>query len=348
MKIYFGTETRTGYLSYELARTTRLIFEEIFPIQMGENVVITADTSTDSRVVNSTAEAIFTLGGHPIVIWYESLPNAATAPPSPVTAALREADAWIEYAPAYLLHGPAHREAINSGCRMLCLTAMDVDGLVRTFSMQDPILVEELENKLRELSQSAMCIRVTSPAGTNLTVEVEKEVVIKDRQPSNGKRGYTQFPPGASGFNHQLSTVQGVLVFDGAIFPPKGIGVLESPVILDIKDGYVKEIQGGDQAKNFKDWLSRWNDPLMYQIAHFSYGCNPGINRCSGRSAEDARVFGSMDIGLGITSGGAPTHTDGIVLNPSIWADDELLEKEGKYIHPELVSICKKLDVLGY
>ena len=348
MNINFGTETRTGYQNFALAKTTRFITEEIFPIQPGENVVITADTSSDSRVVNSTAEAIFSLGAHPVVIWYESLPDAAIDPPSPVTAAIKAADAWIEYAPAYLLHGPAHREAINSGCRMLCLTAMDVDGLVRTYSVYDPKVVEELENKLRELSQVAESIRVTSPAGTDLTVEVYKDEKVKNTEPSNGKKGFTQFPPGGSGFNHQLSTVQGTLVFDGAIFPPRGIGVLDSPVFLEIKDGYVKKIFGGDQANYFKNWLVSLNEPLMYQVAHISYGCNPGIYRCSGRSAEDARVFGCIDIGLGITANGAPTHTDGIVLNPSVWADDKQLEIEGKYIHPELVSICKKLNVFGY
>jgi leucyl aminopeptidase (aminopeptidase T) len=282
-----------------------------------------------------------------VVIWYETLPEAAGSPPAPVAAALKATQAWIEFAPPYLLHGPAHHEALKAGCRFLCLTAMDVDGLVRTVGQQDHVVLAQLEKKLRELSQAAKTVRITSSAGTNLVTQVEDYHPETSQKPTAGL-GYTQFPPGASGFNHKLDTVQGTLVFDGAIFPPKGIGILEAPVILQVEGGYVRGVEGGGQARLFKQWLASWKNPLMYQVAHFSYGCNPGIRRCSGRSAEDARVFGSMDIGIGITAQGAPTHSDGIVLNPTVRADDVILEEDGEYVHPELVAICKKLGVLGY
>ncbi len=347
MRIDIGTETRDGYMSYELARTARKLVEQVFPIHPGEDVAITADTASDSRVVNATADAIFALGAHPVVIWYESLPEAAGSPPGPVAAALKAAHAWIEFAPPYLLHGPAHREALKAGCRFLCMTAMDVDGIIRTIGQQDHVLLADLENKLRALSQAGKTVRITTPEGTNLVVQVAQPAPQPSQAPAAVK-GFTQFPPGASGFSHKLDTVEGTLVFDGAIFPPKGIGVLEAPVIMEVSGGYVKSVKGGPQAKLYKRWLAGWNNPLMFQIAHFSYGCNPGIRRCSGRSAEDARVFGSLDIGLGITAQGAPTHSDGVVLNPTLWVDEAQLEQEGEYVHPELVAICKKLGVAGY
>jgi leucyl aminopeptidase (aminopeptidase T) len=347
MKTDLGTETAPRYLSFELARTARKLVEEVFPIRPGEDVVITADTTSDTRVVNATAEAIFALGAHPVVVLYEELRDAAGSPPAPVAAALKVAKAWIEFAPPYLLHGPAHREALKAGCRFLCLTAMDVDGLVRTVGLQDHVGLAELEDKLRQLSQAASTVRITSPAGTDLVVEVAEPDPKTSGKPAPGQ-GYTQFPPGASGFAHDLTKVKGTLVFDGAIYPPRGIGILETPVVMEVDEGYVTSVRGGPQARFYKRWLASWNNPLMYQVAHFSYGCNPGIRRCSGRSAEDARVFGSMDIGLGITAKGAPTHTDGIVLDPSVWADEDQLEQEGEYVHPELAAICRKLGVPGY
>jgi leucyl aminopeptidase (aminopeptidase T) len=347
MRIDIGTETRDGYMSFELARTARKLVEQVFPIHPGEDVAITADTASDSRVVNATADAIFALGAHPVVIWYESLPEAAGSPPAPVAAALKAAQAWIEFAPPYLLHGPAHREALKAGCRFLCATALDVDGMIRMIGQQDHLVLADLENKLRSLSQAGKTVRITTPEGTNLVVQVAPPA-SEPAKPSTGGKGFTQFPPGASGFAHKLDTVEGTLVFDGAIFPPKGIGVLEAPVIMEVSGGYVKSVTGGPQAKLYKRWLTGWNNPLMFQIAHFSYGCNPGIRRCSGRSAEDARVFGSLDIGLGITAQGAPTHSDGVVLNPTLWVDQVQLQEEGEYVHPELVAICRKLGVAGY
>jgi leucyl aminopeptidase (aminopeptidase T) len=206
--------------------------------------------------------------------------------------------------------------------------------------------IAELERKLRELSQAAETVRITCPSGTNIVVKVKPEDP-KVPQPASGM-GSTNFPPGASGFSHVLDRADGTLVFDGAIFPPKGIGVLQSPVILEVEKGYVRDVRGGDQARLYKRWLAGWNDPRMYQVAHFSYGCHPAVRRCSGRSLEDAHVFGCMDIGLGITALGAPTHSDGIVLHPSVWADNVMLQGEGEYVHPELVAICRKLGVPGY
>ena len=42
------------------------------------------------------------------------------------------------------------------------------------------------------------------------------------------------------------------------------------------------------------------------------------------------------------------SNTDGIVLNPTIILDGKIVEKEGKYVHPELIKICKGLNVGGY
>ena len=57
MEFAIGTEPRPEYLSYELAKSARMLVEEIFPVAKGENVLITADTASDSRVVDATAQA---------------------------------------------------------------------------------------------------------------------------------------------------------------------------------------------------------------------------------------------------------------------------------------------------
>jgi leucyl aminopeptidase (aminopeptidase T) len=44
----------------------------------------------------------------------------------------------------------------------------------------------------------------------------------------------------------------------------------------------------------------------------------------------------------------AAAHTDGSILNPSIYLDGVAIEKEGRYVHPELVEICRRLNVPGY
>ena len=90
----------------------------------------------------------------------------------------------------------------------------------------------------------------------------------------------------------------------------------------------------------------------MYHLAHYSLGFNPGVKKCTGRIVEDERTFGCIEMGIGSQgpqimgkTWKSASHTDGIVLNPTIILDGKIIEKEGKYIHPVLVKICKELNV---
>ena len=151
-------------------------------------------------------------------------------------------------------------------------------------------------------------------------------------------------------------TINGTIVFDGGLFPPQEIGRQVNPVRLTIENGVCTKIDGpGREAHLFKKWMASWNDPKMYWVAHISCGFNPGIPEPTGRIEEDERVFGCVEIGLGTQGEGlggkswvAANHTDGIILNPSIYCDGKAIEEDGFYVDQELAHICKELGVAGY
>ena len=98
MELTLGTEPTHTYMAFELAKGARAIVEDIMLTQPGEQVVVSADTSTDWRVVEATAQAAFAAGATPTVVWHPSQPDANIRPPGPVGGAVREADVWIEFA----------------------------------------------------------------------------------------------------------------------------------------------------------------------------------------------------------------------------------------------------------
>ncbi len=160
---------------------------------------------------------------------------------------------------------------------------------------------------------------------------------------------------GQSGFSSLVDQINGVIVFDGAIWPPNELGLLRSPVSCTVTDGVVTDIDGGPDAQVFKRWMHGHNDPNMFRVAHWSLGFNPGVSRPTGRIVEDERVFGCVELGIGTKGawiGGEPwvaaAHTDGSILNPSIYLDGVAIEEEGKYVHAELVEICRQLGAPGY
>jgi leucyl aminopeptidase (aminopeptidase T) len=342
-----GTEPRDEYYEYELAHAARRLVTEVRPIEPGQQVLITADTAADARVVRATASAVYSVGGVPTVVWYPTLPEPMQEPPTPVAKAATGADVWIEFAVAYQLYSPAYDAALANGCIYVCLTGMDVDMMVRTIGRVSYPPLQEMATRLYYMSQAAETVRVASPAGTNLALTVDK-AGDPFWEPPPAKGGYPQMLGGQSGFMICRESCEGTLVFDGTLWPPAELGVLRAPVRLVLEGGYIKDIQGGAEATIFARWLESFEHPEAYLMDHACYGFNPGVLRPSGRILEDERIFGCMQFGVGAPDYGSPAHTDGVVLNPSVWLDDVQIEETGRYTYPELKELCRAMGAPGY
>ena len=253
-----------------------------------------------------------------------------------------------DFATSYLLYSPAYDAAIKAGCRYFGIPGMDVDMMVRTIGQVNYPVLEKMKYRLNELSQAAKSIRVTSPSGTDLTMKVDpSDDPFFGPPPKVG--GYAIMLAGQSGFLTYHDSFEGTLVFDGCISPPMDIGLLKSPVTLRIEKGIIVSIEGGHEARIFERWLESFQDPLMFMMDHACYGFNPGVTKPTGRILEDERVFGCMQFGIGPAwTMNAPSHTDGVVLNASVWADDLHLEDEGTYVHPDLIALCHEMKLPGY
>jgi leucyl aminopeptidase (aminopeptidase T) len=347
MVIKFGVEPVPEYMQNELYAAAHKLVTEFRPVAPGQQVLVTGDTSSDLRVVQAIAGAVQAIGGVPSVAWYPMLPEPMQEPPQPIAQAATAAEIWIDLAVSYQLYSPAYQAAIQNGCVYVCLTGMDVDMLVRTVGRVPYQPLKEMANWLYRRSQAASKIRVTNPAGTDLSMCIDKAGdPFWEPPPSRG--GYPQMLGGQSGFMAFRESFEGILVFDGALWPPAELGLLHSPVRMRIEGGYIKKIEGGQEATIFSNWLAAAGNPYVYLLEHACYGFNPGVTRPSGRILEDERVFGCMQFGIGATPLGSPLHADGVVLDASVWLDDEQIETEGHYVHPELVEFCRAMGVKGY
>jgi leucyl aminopeptidase (aminopeptidase T) len=266
MELYLGTEVREEYLNWELGASARKLVEEVMLAKPGENVVITADTSCDMRVVQATATAAYAARAIPTVVLYPTQKTAVMEPPPPVAGAIRQADVWIEYAVAYLLHTQAYKEALKNGARYICLTGMDAVMMVKTIGRVQYEILLKLGKMLCEIVQKADKVEVYSPARTHLTAFNQGR-----RTRQSGKLADTKGEPimlgGQISWCPVEETINGRLVFDGALWPPAELGKLREPVELTVKNGAVTEVKGGAEAKTFEQWLAQFNDPNMYRIA---------------------------------------------------------------------------------
>ncbi|MFQ5821581.1 MAG: aminopeptidase [Candidatus Heimdallarchaeota archaeon] len=333
-------------MEWELRKAASIVVKDMLCLKEGENVLIYADTASDRRVVESIAAAAHAAGGEAGLYWYETRPEVGLEPPKPLAAAMKAVDINVEVAEKYLIHTEAYHEALRAGARNMCLTGMTPDMMIRCIGQINYPKMVELGDALAKLTRNAQTMKISAPGGTELTCKLDSRPVFHNSGVIS-KPGDQSFLGGQVSWAPVEETINGKLVFDGALWPPEEIGLLKTPIDLTIERGVVTGIQGGSEAKIFENWVKNFDDPNMYKLAHYSYGFNPGA-RLTGKILEDERVLGSIEMGIGSqrprfegTVGPAKAHTDGIVLNPTIELDGVVIEEKGKYVHPELARISE-------
>jgi 2,5-dihydroxypyridine 5,6-dioxygenase len=341
---------------FELGKAAKLLAEYMLNIKDGETVIITADTESDFRVVNATAREVFTLGAKPMIVAFPA-PNGvgkAADPEIPLealTGALQNSDVWIEFNNKWLLYSTAFENAykLNKRLKYICLVGMNADIMIRTIGKVNIPKLEEFLIMISDITHKAKTIKMKTLAGTDVSFENHP---LRPMNIHSGKIpvGSYEMLPGQISWTPNLETINGTIVFDGSINPP--IGLLKEPVVLRIEKGMISKIEQGRESNAFANWLESFNDPQMYQMAHISYGFNPGA-KLTGNVLEDERVWGATEWGIGYVGtklapdlGGIPaaSHTDGICLETSIWLDEVQILDKGKVVAPpELIKLAKEV-----
>jgi len=338
----------------ELGKAGYIVAQEMCRIKKGESVILTVDSVMDVKPVVDVAKAAEAAGGKVMVAWHTT-PNgygkvADPQLPESLKKAIPAADVWIEFNNQWLLYSTPWIEAMSNGrTRYLFLGGLDPERITRCIAKLDMDLQEKFQNKVVELTKKASKMRITTPAGTDVSFEN-----VHERPITNELRADVPGPHflvGQIGWAPREESINGVIVFDGS-FSGGGeadLGILAHPIELAIKKGKIVEIKGQDEAKKISNWLKKLGDPNMYNLAHVCYGFNPGAI-LTGLCTEDERVWGSTEWGNGYQGpmfegslGDAVSHADGICLNSTVWVDDELLLKEGKVVHPELSEIAQAM-----
>ena len=354
MEYPIGVEMSNTYLSFEVTNAALKLVRDFMLVKEGENVVITADTSADFRVVEAVAGAAYSVGANPVIIHYPTSGKAFEEPIRPVADAVEHADVWIELAYYCSMHTPCFRKAMENGARFTCLNGMDVIMLVNTVGRVNYDVLIEFGEYLTDKVHRSNEVIVTDKNGTNL-VGYNQGRGVKHSGQRATKKGYPVMLGGQVSWCPVEETINGKLIFDAALFPPDTLGLLNSNVELTLEKGVVTKIEGGKDAAIFEKWLSKFNDPNMFRLAHYSIGFNPGVTKPTGRIVEDERLFGCIEMGIGSQGASlmgacwdAAAHTDGIVSKPTILLDGYKLEENGIYVDPEARKFCKALGVEGY
>lgn len=320
-------------LSAELARCGRVAIESCMGVKPGEQVLIVADTLADERVSEALLGAARASGAEAMLLVFPARPRGGMEPPAAVSAAMQQADAVFLHTTASLTHSQARIAAQKAGARVISMPGVSGETFLRTMSA-DMTQVAALTRRLGALIDGAQVARLTSPLGTDLTLDLGHPTLVLDGI-CHARGELDTFPAGLPLSVPQAGGVNGKAVVDGSI---TSIGRLSAPVTLHFEAGRAVKIEGGPEADRLRQLLAQFNDPAVYSFAAWGMGANPGARLLGDEpSFEGERIYGWAHVSLGSNAalpGGtvrAPIHLDAIIAFPVVELDGQVVMQNGQF-----------------
>ncbi len=253
-------------------------------------------------------------------------------PPSEVAELMKKFDVVFCPTSKSLTHTNARREASAVGTRIATFPGITKEVMIRGMNA-DYNKIAKLTLKLKEILEQGHFIRVTAPAGTDISFEITGRSAFASKGLFHNKSEWGNLPTGEAFLAPIEGTSNGIFTVDGSM---AGLGLIKSTNIkIEVQNGYASNITGGILAKKLNAMLDKEGKEAR-NIAEFGIGTNDSA-KLSGVLLEDEKVLGTVHIALGnnVSMGGnvnVPIHLDGVIKKPTVFLDDKMIMKSGKLL----------------
>ncbi|MCB8964098.1 MAG: aminopeptidase [Bacteroidales bacterium] len=256
-------------------------------------------------------------------------------PPAAISELMKLVDVVVCPTAKSLTHTDARREAVKHGVRFGTMPGITTDTMVRCLNA-DYNKIIALTDFIATKLVGVSTIKVTTEKGTNVVMPVKGRNILPSKGVLRSKGESGNLPSGEVYLAPWEDQTNGKLVIDGSM---AGIGMIETPITIDIVNGYAETITGGKEAQALTEIFDKVGRDAR-AVAEFGMGTNYKAI-LTGLILEDEKVFGTIHIAFGnnITMGGrisVSSHLDGLVKEPDVYFDDELVMQKGKLIGFEL------------
>ena len=315
---------------YGMRKAAGFVVEDCLGVERAEEVLIIVDEKS-LKIGNALFDAAKSLGAEAVLIEMIERETNGSEPPRVVAEAMKSADVVIAPTSKSLTHTKATLEATKSGTRVASMPAITEEVMRRTMPANYTMITERSLKFCVLLSQGSE-VRLTTPAGTDLTFSIAGREAVADTGILREKGAMGNLPAGEAYIAPIEGKTFGVAIIDGTM---GGVGIIKTPIKMAIKDGYITEISGGAEAKALSELL-RDKGKEAKNIAELGIGTNEKAIP-SGITLEDEKVMGTVHVAIGDNSafGGnvrAPVHLDGIMKDPTLIIDGRTVIRDGKHL----------------
>ena len=262
-------------------------FCEVFErcaVRAGDTAAILSETQSRALNVHLAELALLRLGARPFHVVVPTPRNRHPVPVRstgasealgklvPVVGALGAAGFVVDCTIEGLMHAPETPAILKAGARIQVISNEHPEALER---MMPERALEKIVRAAARMLRGAKRMKVTSPAGTDLDVDMAGASTV-------GVWGWTDKPgtlahwPGGLVVSFPKSgTVNGTLVLDRGDINLTFKRYLEAPVRLALEADYVTRIEGkGADAELMRAYLAAWGEREAYAVSHVGFGLN--------------------------------------------------------------------------
>ena len=317
----------------DLQQRARTIIETNLALQPGETLLVVTDDPT-REVGELFYEAARAMDHRALIMQMPEGSVAGEEPPAPVAAAMKAADVALCPTAKSITHTNARIKAAAAGTRVVTMPGITMDMLRDGAACADYDQVERRTRQLTERLTHAKHARIEKDGHVLELALTGRDGVASPgvyREP--GASG--NFPSGEAYIAPLEDGANGTAVIDGSMV---GIGTLTEPMTVTIRTNRTPHAH---RRRRRAGPLRRTPERAVRQpengtIAELGIGTNEAAKLC-GIILEDEKLYGTVHIAFGTNTsfGGitkADCHLDGIILNPTLYLDDECVIRKGEFL----------------
>ena len=319
---------------------------DLSQLSPAESVIVLTKPEANPRNLEGALAAIDQIGASTFVMT-PVIGNTPLRANRSAMDALMAADMVVDFFGLHLLRGTdknliisEKNEVTGAGTRVL-------------FAVEPPEILQRLlpapDDKRRVCAAgaklaAAKTMRIESDAGTNLTVSLGDFGVGCRYGYADEPGHWDHWPAGFVAIEPNERTAAGVvMIAPGDIIYPFN-SYVQTPIRLEIRDGYISNIEGGLDAAYFRDYFEKYRDPEAYAVSHLGWGLQPkadwtmlGILKGATNGNDGRAYYGNFMFSTGPNTAGGGTrdtlcHLDIPMRDCSVYVDNEPMVIRGTVV----------------
>ncbi|MEZ5342515.1 MAG: hypothetical protein R2706_14000 [Acidimicrobiales bacterium] len=253
-------------------------------LKPGEVAVLLYEASSSPKIVETARMALEMMGAAVADLRMPTPPNPGPLPirstgasqaiagHRAAIAALREADFVVDCTAEGLLHAPELGEILSGTARVLMISAEHPENAERW--PHDQAFAEKVNRGVAML-ENASQMRVTSAAGTDLTIDLTGAFRAGSYGWCTEPGTIAHWPGGLVLAFPAAGTVNGTVVLAAGDINLTFNEYIREPITLTIVDDYITDISGdGHDAALMSSYIAAFGEPEAYAVSHVGWGMN--------------------------------------------------------------------------